>query len=220
MKNSLADQAYDTIKKEILHCVLEPGSKFPLADLVERYQYGITPTREAMKLLEQDGYVQAIPRYGYIINPITIEDVQDIFELRAALEKATARLAAERATDEQIQKIMDAVYHQPESEPGPDILPSFMKRNHAFHVTIAKASGNRRLAQALARIMEEQMRILQVHYNYQATEEGLDQDHREIAEAIKNRDADLAEKLIYEDVTCYIYKITSKIKQEQSNRIY
>lgn len=217
MKQTLANQVYEIIKGEIIHGVLEPGKTFPLADFIKRYQFGITPTREAMTLLEQEGYVKIDAHYGYVIKPITLEDVKNVFELRAVLETSAARLAAQRATESQIQEIMDAVYRQPSADLVPDPLPSFMIRNHAFHVTIAKASGNYRLATALAQILEEQMRVLLVYFKIEAREGKLDFDHLAIAEAIKSRDADLAEKLIYEDVTYSLANVTAKMEQNQKN---
>lgn len=102
---SIAEQAYWKIKKDILTCELQAGTPVVQAQLVERYQMGITPIREALKRIEQEGYLQSIPRYGYIITPITITDVQNIYELRLILEKPSVRLAVTRASSKVLEQI-------------------------------------------------------------------------------------------------------------------
>jgi DNA-binding GntR family transcriptional regulator len=94
MAESLTDQVYDTIKKDILTCTLQPGQQIAQPQLAEKYQAGTTPVREALHRLAREGLVQPIPRFGYIVTPITLSDVNEIFELRTIVEAASARLAA------------------------------------------------------------------------------------------------------------------------------
>ena len=95
-KKSLSEQAYDRIKADIITCSLKPGMQIAQPALVEKYNIGMTPIREAMQRLAQEGFVTPIPRFGYTITPITFTDVREIYELRSILESAAARLAALR----------------------------------------------------------------------------------------------------------------------------
>ena len=69
---SLADKAYEVIKADIITCVLRPGQQIAQPRFAERYGMGLTPVREALQRLAQEGFVQAVPRFGYIISPIAI----------------------------------------------------------------------------------------------------------------------------------------------------
>jgi DNA-binding GntR family transcriptional regulator len=107
MGQSLTDQVYETLKKDIITCVLQPGQQIAQPELAERYQAGLTPIRDALHRLAQEGLVQPIPRFGYIVAPITFSDVTEIYELRSILESAAARLAALRAPKEQLDQIVE-----------------------------------------------------------------------------------------------------------------
>ena len=108
MKVPLSDQAYERIRTEILTCELEPGQHFAQQQLVTKYNVGKTPIREALQRLTQDGFVQPVPRFGYVVAPIMLSDVHEIYDLRAIVEPAAARLAAIRGTDEQLERIREA----------------------------------------------------------------------------------------------------------------
>jgi DNA-binding transcriptional MocR family regulator len=103
--SSQSSQAYAQLRRDILTCRLEPGSRIAQAQLVERYAFGLTPIREALKRLEQEGFVRAIPRFGYRITPVTVKDVEDLYDLRQVLETGTLRLAIERASEAQVAEI-------------------------------------------------------------------------------------------------------------------
>src|SRR5512139_1798290 len=107
-RKSLADKAYDLIKAEVVTCALEPGQQIAQPQLVEKYGVSMTPIREALQRLAQEGFLQPIPRFGYIVSPITLSDVREIYELRSIVEAAAARLAAVKASKEDLQRIAHA----------------------------------------------------------------------------------------------------------------
>jgi DNA-binding GntR family transcriptional regulator len=102
---SLADKAYRALKNDIIQCSLEPGQQIVQTQLAESYGIGATPLREALQRLAQEGFVRAIPRFGYVVIPVTLRDVREIFELRAVIESAAARMAAVRGSDRQLEKL-------------------------------------------------------------------------------------------------------------------
>jgi DNA-binding GntR family transcriptional regulator len=105
MRHSLADKAYEILQGEILTCAVKPEQQIVQSQLAERYQVGTTPIREALQRLAQGGFVQPIPRFGYIVNPTPISDVHKIYELRSIVESAVARLAAVRGSQEQLNNL-------------------------------------------------------------------------------------------------------------------
>jgi len=199
-QTSQADRAYSTIKKDIITCVLDPGSQIAQSQMVQRYDFGITPVREALKRLEQDGYVQSVPRYGYIITPINIKDIDDIYDLRLILEKSSVRLAAQRASDEQLAQLLERAnfsYRFKDTES----YRIFLEMNNAFHVAIALTSGNRKLADTLASLLNEMTRIFHLGLDLRDSAEEMRHEHLALAGAIAKRNVDHAEQIVEDQIT-------------------
>jgi DNA-binding GntR family transcriptional regulator len=199
MKTSLADHAYNIIKKDIITCELDPGSQFAQSELVERYGLGVTPIREALKRLTQDGYVNSKPNFGFVVAPITITDVRDIYELRLIIETASVQLAATRATQAQLEQILENAgfsyrYHDRES------YLEFLDFNTRFHTMVAVASGNTRLADTLEKLLNDMTRIFNLGLELRDSAEEMRVEHIRLAEALYQRDAKLAGKIIHEQI--------------------
>lgn len=97
---SLSEQAYESIKQEIVSLKFLPGSVIDEAALQEELGLGRTPIREALKRLSLEKLVVIAPRRGMFVTEIGIRDLQQLFEMRLPLESLAARLAATRGTDE------------------------------------------------------------------------------------------------------------------------
>ena len=192
---SKADQAYEVIKTDILTNLLDPGSTIAQADLVERYDFSITPVREALKKLESEGYVHTVPRFGYVITPITTQDVEDIYELRLILETAALRLAVQHASDDQLAQLKDHVNFIYTFQNRESYL-QFLEDNIAFHTSIALMSGNRRLADTLAKILSEMTRIFTLGLDLRDSALEMRDEHLALASALTARDLERAEAIL------------------------
>src|SRR5436309_9497117 len=98
--SSLADRAYHAIREMIVSLELRPGAVIDERRLMERLGIGRTPTREALRRLAQERLVEVYPRRGMFVTSVEIHDLASLAEVRLVLESHVARLAAERATDE------------------------------------------------------------------------------------------------------------------------
>ena len=188
---SLSAQAYAEIKRDILTCRLAPGSRFAQAQLVERYTFGLTPIREALKRLEQEGFVVAIPRFGYRITPVTAADVADLYDLRLILETGALRLAVERATDDQTAGLQYlAAFRYTYGDPASYL--DFLERNVQFHVQIALLSNNRKLAEMIGSVLNQMTRIFNLGLDLRDSAEEMQSDHSALAAAVARRDLPFA----------------------------
>ena len=97
---SLADRAYHAIREMIVSLELRPGAVIDERSLMEQLGIGRTPTREALRRLAQEGLVEVYPRRGMFVTNVEIRDLASLAEVRSVLESHVARLAAERATDD------------------------------------------------------------------------------------------------------------------------
>jgi DNA-binding GntR family transcriptional regulator len=107
-KQPLSEQAYRLIKNDIVTCKLAPGQMIGQAALTQAYQVGVTPIREALRQLAQEGFVQSVPRMGYIVSLITVQDIEEIYEMRMILEVSAVRMAAARGSVTQLTSILQS----------------------------------------------------------------------------------------------------------------
>ena len=200
MAPSLAQKAYELIKNDIIACVLEPGQQIVQSKLAEEYQIGTTPIRDALQRLVQEGLVESMPRFGYIVNQITLSDLNDMYELRSILESAAARLAAVRASEEQLDRIaklakVTYVYRDRNK------TSEFLATNAEFHGSIAVATGNQRLVSLLSKLFDEMTRLFQLGLDVRDDAEEMREEHVTLAQALCDRDPDRAEQVARELVT-------------------
>lgn len=199
MSKSQAEQVYGAVKRDILRCELQPGSVLAQPQLAARYQAGITPLREALHKLTSEGLIQPIPRFGYLVAPITLTDVQELFEVRAVLEIATARKAAARASAEQLQMLSQLaeftyVYKNTLS------YTEFLEKNRDFHLAVAAAAGNCRLLDMLAHVLDMMSRVFHLNLGVRDSAEQIRAEHRALVTALAAKDPDRCELLISEQI--------------------
>lgn len=215
---SLADQAYLAIKKDILTCQLSPGSQVAQSQLVERYEFGVTPIREALKRLEHENYVQSIPRYGFIIKPVTIRDIEDIYGLRLILETSSVRLAIQRASDEQLAEIREAANFSYVFKDRESYL-EFLEQNIDFHVSIALASGNRKLAEMLSNTLNEMTQIFNLGLDLRDNAEEMRREHILLADALVSRNLELAVQIATDQINLSRQRVMEEISQRLDQRV-
>jgi DNA-binding GntR family transcriptional regulator len=193
--DTLADKAYQIIKNDILTCVLEPGEQIGQQQLADRYHLGTTPIREALHRLAHGGYVQSLPRFGYTVSHVTLADVHEIYELRLILEPGAARLAATRATDQQLDEIVQAAESAYTIKDEGRIL-NLNSHNVGFHRAIATAAGNRRLLDSIFSVIDEMTRIFYLGTGMTYNVEEMRDGHLVLIQALRDRDADAAEEIM------------------------
>ena len=150
----LRRQVYDELKKLILSGVLRPGERLHERDLTKRLGVSRTPLREAMNQLASDGLVVNRPQRGHFVQAYDAKTVDDLYELRALLERHAVRLAMERITPEDRKefrrlKTLLRRYHGRKEQSGEEIRDSFL-----VHELIAKVARDQFLYETLTRLYE------------------------------------------------------------------
>jgi len=152
---SMTDQVYALLKEEIVTVVRKPGDLLAEADLAERYGVSKTPVREALRLLARDGWIVVLPRKGYLIRPLKLEDVREIFAMRLMLEPAVVAQAAGAIDAEGIAQLKVFVQQQASAESTLVALAAARD----FHVAVAGLAGNGRVSRALLDLFDEVRRL-------------------------------------------------------------
>jgi DNA-binding GntR family transcriptional regulator len=156
-----------------------------------------TPIREAMTLLEQEGFVRTRPRRGIYVVRKTKREIVEMITVMAALEGMAARLAAERATATDITRLHGLMDEFQEGSNGAR-LDEYSDANIAFHQAIIKISGCGLLAEMTDNLFIHMraIRKITIHQDNRAARSII--DHMKIIEALERRDPELAERLARE----------------------
>lgn len=185
---SQADSAWERIRRDVLCCKLLPGAMITEQALMERYDIGKSTCRVALARLCHENLITSRPRKGYQIAPVTVQDVEEIFTIRAQLEPLAARLAVGRVDIDELRRL-EAACREEISAPLSRQIDVFMNANKRFHLTIAQASGNHHLIAMLSSLMDEMARLVALGFNVQGTKPEIKHDHNAMIEAFSQGDA-------------------------------
>ena len=192
-------KAYNLIKEKIITLQLKPGA--PIDEDALCAETGLTPTavREALKWLAHDHLVDITPRHGIRVAEANPAELRELFEMRLPLETLCARMAAERATADDIV-VMDALVREYERVKGAGNVDTLLDLDHRFHGALADAAHNRYMRETLERFfgLSERLWYLaspQIDWVLRALDR-----HAELVQAIKARDAERAAGLMHQHV--------------------
>ena len=184
---SLRQKVYAAIKTDIINCTLSPGEPLSENQFVERFEVSKTPIREALTSLQQDHLVEYIPNRGFMVAPISLKDVQEIFDAREFYEVALFKLALKRITLEDIELLER--YSKVEFDPNnPDAVSLVMQANLNFHLHIARLAGNSRLSWHYERLIDEAQRLIYLDFKSNNILPIWHNSHHDILQAFHDKD--------------------------------
>lgn len=194
----LTDVVYQRLKAEIIQCRLAPGSEVTEGELCDRYEVSKAPLRAALARLAQEGLIRTVPRHGYVIAPVTLKSVQDLYALRLVLEPAIARLATGHVDIALLKRINS----DPGGSKSQDAELRFLASNREFHLVIARATGNQRMVAIMVQLMDDMARLLHVglfssdwrHGAMHGEHESQAREHMDLIEALAVGNADAADR--------------------------
>ena len=198
-------RAYEQIRERITTLEMEPGSVINEQLLAEEMEMGLAPVREALKLLVHDSLVVITPRHGLYVADVNAPDLEQLSELRLSLEGLSARLAAERATEDDII-ILEALRQEQASTPADDRRRLF-DIDHKFHQAVARAAHNKYMADSLERLFGLSQRLWYLALPKLGFLPTAVEQHLDLVQAIKNGDGDEAERIMRAHVGEFYAKV-------------
>lgn len=188
-----SDLAYRELRSQVIRCKLAPGTEMSEASLAAKLGYGKAAVRAALMQLCQEGLAQVVPRRGYFVTPITVKDVHEIFELRMVIEPAIARLAAGKVNEKALIQA-DMRWRKSDSASSRQVVESALKANKDFHITIAQATGNKRLVEMQARLLDEMERLIYLGLPIASDRAEIRSGHKPLIKALLRGDSAQAEQ--------------------------
>jgi DNA-binding GntR family transcriptional regulator len=204
------NQAYELLRREIVSCRILPGTRFTEAELMDRLELGKATCRIALQRLIQGGFVSSIPRQGYLVTPVTVKDVEDVFALRVVLEPIAARNATGRVNRAHLERLEQACRVKIPADVGSQI-DFFLEANRGFHMAIAEAAGNTRLSRTLSGLLDEMTRLVALGFGVQRVRPNIENDHNLLIEHLTSGDADAAELVARRHVETFRDMVMEKV---------
>ena len=213
----LRDVVFRTLRRQILMGELKPGERLMEVKLTKKLGVSRTPVREAIHMLELEGLAKIVPRRGATVSNITEEDLQDVLEVRCALEELAVELACARRSEEDIVSIKKAAKDFIEATRIGNIS-EMAERDVEFHNHIFSATGNKRLIQLVGNLSERMYRYRIEYLKNKAVYVGLIREHNDIIRFIEENAPSEARGAIRQHITNQVEQVSLDIKAGKENK--
>lgn len=200
---------YNDLRRSIGVGHRKPGERIDLEELSKDYGISITPVRDALQMLGQEGLVTIEPRSGYFVTHITLKQLYDMLDLREILEVASIERAIVRITEEQLKQLEHV--HAGYTDEGDESYIRYMSENRNFHYLIAEASGNHELAKDLGSLLDRLLHFMILC----RVGKMLENRHSLVIEALRSRDIAKARNTIISEVNQTRESILEHVIEEE-----
>ncbi len=195
-------QAYERIKNDIITLRLRPGEYLNKAQISEAIGIGRTPVHEALNRLVLERLVKVIPRKGYIVKTISIDEVMNVIDVRIVNEVYCAQLAAVRATKADILR-MERILDRYETDEAHADTAVHMALDRDFHNALSYTTGNPVLVDIMRSLHDSSLRFWFISLKDQLHHNEVKYEHRDILEAIKRADPEAAGQAIKKHIESF-----------------
>ena len=210
---SLGNRVYQALKRDIITGVFQPGEALTEKMLAKRYRGSRTPVREAAVRLQQENLLRIVPNRGYFVRHVTINELNELYEYRAALEGACAELAARKGGDQAAldeMRRLGQIHFEKNDRPS---YERFIEADTAFHLALAQLTRNQLLVNAVRAVRCQMERIMFAAIDIDYYGESPAKEHAAILDAIQARDSERARQAMQE----HIFISKDKVLQLASN---
>lgn len=204
----LVSQVASKLRDMIIQDELKPGTRIRERQLSERLNVSRTPLREAIRILVSERLVHSLPNRGAVVASPDMQEVRQLLEVLGTLEALGGQLATEVASDNRIEEIL-ALHHEMLSAYYRKDKLAYFKLNQAIHKGIVAAGGNTVLVDTHAQLNARLYRIRYISNQRNDRWHEAVEQHEQIAEALKARDAGRLATLMREHIGHTWVKVTS-----------
>lgn len=210
----LRDVVFRTLRRQILMGELHPGERLMEVKLTKKLGVSRTPVREAIHMLEIEGLAVVRPKRGASVANINEEDLQDVLEVRCALEELAVSLACERRNDEELERLRNAARSFIRATKSGNI-EEMAERDVEFHNIIFAMTGNKRLIQLVENLFERMYRYRLEYLKNSEVYAGLIKEHGDIIKYLEENSPKEAKDAIKRHITNQVETVSMEIKAEK-----
>jgi len=196
-KASLHSRVFQKIKEDILSGKYRQGDELIENTIGMELGVSRTPVREALRQLELEGLVRTVPNKGAFVTGITVQDIKDIYSIRAKLEGLCARWATANITREQMDQLEETAFLS-EYHAQREHYEQVFELDNKFHNLLYEASGSRILAHTLSDFHQYVQKVRKISIADRNRSQKCNEEHHKILDAIRLGDPDQAETVTTE----------------------
>jgi DNA-binding GntR family transcriptional regulator len=200
---------YVELRRAIIMNHMKPGERVDVEAIARQYNTSVTPVRDALQMLRQDGLVTIKPRSGYFVMRTTLKQLRDLLDLRHIIEVACVERAALNITAAQIAELR--AVHAGYTGDDDISYDRYTEENRRFHYLLARASGNNELTQMMGRLHDRLARFMVMRHGGRTQAE----THHKIIDALEARDAEAARDALINDIERSHESIIDKVLREE-----
>lgn len=199
--NSVVDFAAQNLRDRIVQGRLKPGMRLKEGDFAAEFDISRPPVREAFKVLEGEGLIFRKPRRGAFVAEITEKDIWEVVTIKAPLYVQAVDMAMDKFTEEMIRNLENVFGRMEEStREEPPNIKKYVQHHIRFHDIILQVAGNRRLTQICSSMNNQLSRFSYLSFSNTSHLLSSCQRHKQILEAIRDGDKELAKEVTHEHV--------------------
>ncbi len=208
------DVIYKDLKNKLLNGKFKANEVLKEEVLAEKYKVSRTPVREALQLLVNEGFLTHRRKVGYIVKPLTKNELREIVGIRSVLESYAARITTENYDEKLIDKL-EKLIEKTENALKSNNLQKFYKYNCEFHLELYKSSGNKKLIEIIENLRENFQRYTRLLLNIENMPYESLKDHKLMIQAMKERDPEKVEKIVKKHILKGGEKLIEYIAQDE-----
>ncbi|HEX8752048.1 MAG TPA: GntR family transcriptional regulator [Solirubrobacterales bacterium] len=187
--NTTAQHAVEGLRRALVSGELSPGDKVLQEELAASLGVSLAPVREALAILEQEGQVTYLPRRGYFVTELDVDDLREIYELRELLEERAVRRTLPLLDDDALERVALAARDCAEAVDGGDVAAE-LEANRRFHFALLDSPGQAHTLRLIQLLWDSTETYRAMYYNAPEARYEAIAAHDRILEAARAHDAD------------------------------
>ncbi|MFO7983298.1 MAG: GntR family transcriptional regulator [Desulfuromonadales bacterium] len=215
---TLREKILETMREAIIKGTLKPGEKVAEPELAERFGISRTPIREAFRQLESEGYLTVIPRKGAVVTGLSERDVEEFYAIKSILEGYAARMAAEKLTEKELQRL-ETINERLEKLAEEGDVKTFFRVHSEFHELFIRAAGNEKLAELIDQVGRRFNRLRMASLSLPGRMDISVQEHKKIIDAFRDRNGEAADNLVKKTATIGAQVLIESMANEQGRQV-
>ena len=196
----LRDVVFNTLREAILKGELQPGERLMELQLASKLGVSRTPIREAIRMLEQEGLAVTMPRRGAEVAKMTLKDMEDVLEVRDALDELAAKIACSKMNSEQMRSLKAAKDEFAQATKDGTDVKVIAEADVKFHDVIYESTDNAKLVSLISNLREQLYRYRVEYLKNPENYSGLIKEHEAIVSALEAKDESGVTKAMHDHV--------------------
>ncbi len=213
-RRTTPEHVAEVLREAILRGVLRGGQQLQQDALAAQFGVSRIPVREALRQLEAQGLVTVYPHRGAVVSELSPEEVQEIYEIRVALECLALRFAIPHFTDEDLKRAREILDQLDEA----DEIPRWSELNSEFHSTLYRPAGRPHLLSLINTLRLNVDRYHRIYISLMHYKPTSQREHRRILAACRRRNTEAATGALERHLATAAKRLTSYLRQSQESQ--